>query len=118
MGFKNAAKDLLQCSHGQILTTTYAGDGAISAIDEKSKIDWYGPLNSSSYICIISYYYSLTAICIIPTFPAITKQIKYSFRLMSNLQPFCLSITKDEKDARQKNEDHTSFLKSAEITLI
>ncbi len=48
MGFKTAARDLLKCTHGRILTMTFEEDGVVSANGEKLKIDWYGPLNSWS----------------------------------------------------------------------
>ncbi len=47
-GFKNAVWNQLNYTQGQILTTKFIEDGAISANGEKSERDLYGPLNSST----------------------------------------------------------------------
>ncbi len=57
MGFKNAAWDLLRYTHGWILTT-FAEDREISANDEKSKIDCYGPLSVYNHVKSFSPFLS------------------------------------------------------------
>ncbi len=43
MGFRNAVWDPVKYTHGQILTT-FVKDRGIFADDERSNIDWFGPL--------------------------------------------------------------------------